>query len=113
MRLRSCLPPLLLLPACQMLAGSETRSIVHDIHSFSEPNRVRVTHASIDLLLDFEQHRARGTVEMAARTVVVFGVAAQDAAQVGIVPGERSGQDTLDECSRSRVRRTGSPKSLR
>ena len=52
--------------ACQSLPGSSPRTIVKDIHSFSEPNRVRVTHASLDLTLDFEAREAHGTVELAA-----------------------------------------------
>src|SRR5262245_2020652 len=51
--------------ACRSLPHSPPPSIVQDIHSFSEPNRVRVTHASLDLTLDFGAHEARGVVELA------------------------------------------------
>jgi len=43
---------------------SPTRAIPMDIHSHSEPNRVRVTHVSLDLVLDFEAREARGTAEL-------------------------------------------------
>ncbi len=36
-----------------------------DIHSLSEPDRVRVTHLDLDLALDFEAKVARGTAELA------------------------------------------------
>ncbi len=55
---------LLLTSACRAMPHSPPRTIVHDIHSFSEPNRVRVTHAALDLTLDFEAREARGTVEL-------------------------------------------------
>jgi len=55
----------LLALACRSVPGSAPRTIVHDIHSFSEPNRVRVTHASLDLTLDFGAREAHGTVELA------------------------------------------------
>jgi len=51
--------------ACQAAHHSAPRTIVRDIHSFSQPNRVRVTHASLDLALDFAAREARGTVELA------------------------------------------------
>jgi aminopeptidase N len=52
-------------PGCQHLPHAPPRTIVHDAHSFSEPNRVRVTHASLELALDFGASEARGTVELA------------------------------------------------
>lgn len=64
MRLVLCLPPLLLALACQALPHRAPARIVPDIHSSSEPNRVRVTHASLDLELDFELREARGTVDL-------------------------------------------------
>jgi aminopeptidase N len=59
-------PVLLLAAGCHAMSGSgsQPRTIVHDLHSFSEPNRVRVTHAALDLTLDFEAREARGTVEL-------------------------------------------------
>ncbi len=36
-----------------------------DVHSLSEPDRVRVTHLELDLALDFEAKVARGTAELA------------------------------------------------
>ena len=56
---------LLLASGCQTVFPAPPRSIVRDIHSFSEPNRVRVTHASLDLTLDFAAREARGAVELA------------------------------------------------
>jgi leukotriene-A4 hydrolase len=53
----------LLLPACAGLRSAPS-TIIHDDHSFAEPNRVRVTHASLDLTLDFEAKVARGTVTL-------------------------------------------------
>src|SRR5262245_57205416 len=53
-----------LVSACQALPHAPPRTIVHDIHSFSEPNRVRVTHAALDLTLDFDARAAHGTVEL-------------------------------------------------
>jgi aminopeptidase N len=35
-----------------------------DIHSHSQPNHVRITHASLDLTLDFERQEARGSVRL-------------------------------------------------
>ena len=35
-----------------------------DIHSYAEPDRVRVTHVSLDLDLDFEARRAHGHVRL-------------------------------------------------
>jgi aminopeptidase N len=65
MRVLPCSSLLLLATACQSLPHPPTPTIVRDIHSFSEPNRVRVTHASLDLTLDFEAGEARGVVELA------------------------------------------------
>src|SRR5262245_40384356 len=64
MRVLPCSSLLLLATACQSLPGSTPHEIVHDTHSFSHPNRVRVTHASLDLALDFQAREARGTVEL-------------------------------------------------
>jgi aminopeptidase N len=63
----SLLPVLVgLLAACQALPGPDRpRTIVRDEHSFAEPNRVRVVHASLDLTLDFDAQVARGTAELA------------------------------------------------
>ncbi len=36
-----------------------------DVHSHAEPNRVRVTHLSLDLTLDFDEREARGSAELA------------------------------------------------
>ena len=38
---------------------------VHDVHSFAEPERVRVTHVALELTLDFEASRARGSARLA------------------------------------------------
>jgi aminopeptidase N len=54
---------LALLGSCQAL-GSARHQFVRDPHSFSEPNRVRVTHVALDLTLDFEAHVASGEVEL-------------------------------------------------
>jgi aminopeptidase N len=35
-----------------------------DLHSFAEPERVRVTHVALDLVLDFDASRARGVVAL-------------------------------------------------
>jgi aminopeptidase N len=40
------------------------REIPMDVHSHAEPNRVRVTHVSLDLELDFERQRADGSVHL-------------------------------------------------
>ena len=60
-----------LVSACRALPHAPPRTIVHDIHSFSEPNRVRVTHAALDLTLDFAEMR-------------VFATAASDAQRIAI-----------------------------
>ncbi|MSR63745.1 MAG: M1 family peptidase [Planctomycetes bacterium] len=57
--------PLFLLVACQALPHAPARPIVRDIHSFAEPNRVRVTHAALELALDFAKKEASGTVTLA------------------------------------------------
>jgi len=63
--MRRLFPLLLVLAAaCQTLGRAPRRPIVHDIHSFAEPNRARVTHVALDLALDFERREARGTVEL-------------------------------------------------
>ncbi len=43
-------------------ASPPARPIVHDVHSFSEPERVRVTRVELDLALDFDARSARGEV---------------------------------------------------
>ena len=62
------LPLLCLAPACLALACAHLRSApeeVHqDIHSYAEPNRARVTHVALDLLLDFDAKEARGTAAL-------------------------------------------------
>jgi len=58
------LPALLLAAACRSLATSERPPVVRDIHSFAEPNRVRVEHVDLDLELDFQAREARGTAEL-------------------------------------------------
>jgi leukotriene-A4 hydrolase len=40
------------------------RPLPYDEHSHAQPNRVRVTHVSLDLSLDFAAHEARGSVEL-------------------------------------------------
>jgi aminopeptidase N len=45
-------------------APAPPRPVVADPHSFSQPNRVRVTHAALDLTLDFDKKVAAGTVEL-------------------------------------------------
>lgn len=63
--MRFALLTLLLLPACHALPASLARPVTPDVHSFAEPSRVRVRHASLDLALDFDARVARGTVELA------------------------------------------------
>ncbi len=65
MRLAQLTFLLALLPACRSLPAPVSRPVIHDPHSFAEPARVRVTHVSLDLALDFERREARGTVELA------------------------------------------------
>ena len=37
---------------------------VHDPHSHAQPDRVRVSHVSLDINLDFEAQAVRGTAEL-------------------------------------------------
>ena len=41
--------------------GAETGEIAHDIHSFAEPNAVRVKHCSLDLAASFEHRTLTGS----------------------------------------------------
>ena len=43
-------------------AAGEDSPPVHDPHSFSAPEAVRMTHLDLDLVLDFEARRVRGSV---------------------------------------------------
>ena len=52
----------LLAPACALTGRAPTLPM--DKHSHAEPNRVRVTHASLELELDFERSQARGSVRL-------------------------------------------------
>jgi aminopeptidase N len=54
----------LLLPSCATLHRAPA-PIPRDVHSFAQPGRVRVTHVSLDLYLDFARRAALGTVELA------------------------------------------------
>jgi aminopeptidase N len=53
------------LSSCASFGARKIPTLVRDPHSFSEPNRVRVTHVALDLALDFGQKSARGTAELA------------------------------------------------
>jgi aminopeptidase N len=69
--MRTTIPLALLLaclanPACRSSRPAPPRAeFPDDIHSFAEPERVRVTHVELDLELDFEQRIAHGQVELA------------------------------------------------
>jgi hypothetical protein len=58
---------LLLAGACRTAGGPTSRLPVPegadamDQHSHAEPHRVRATHVSLDLTLDFAAHQVRGT----------------------------------------------------
>lgn len=65
---------LALFPACRTLHDPAALRVVNDPHSFAQPNHVRVTHASLELALDFEEREARGTVEL---TLQRFGRSAE------------------------------------
>ena len=55
-------------PGCETVRHFEfatpPRPIPMDIHTHAEPNKVRVTHVSLDLKLDFEAKRAEGTARL-------------------------------------------------
>ncbi len=54
----------LALAAAACTATGRAPSLPMDIHSHAQPNLVRVTHASLDLTLDFEQQQVRGSVRL-------------------------------------------------
>ena len=55
---------LLFFAACQSTRTGAHRELPLDHHSFSQPNRVRMTHVDLDLDLDFARSVARGTVRL-------------------------------------------------
>jgi hypothetical protein len=56
--------PALALALAACAATGRAPSQPMDIHSHAQPQLVRVTHASLDLTLDFERHEARGQVRL-------------------------------------------------
>ncbi len=49
--------------------ATDQRPLPHDVHSYGQPDSVRVTHVSLDLTPDFDAKKLRGTARLAiART---------------------------------------------
>src|SRR4026207_2198025 len=46
-------------------ADSKAWQLPHDIHSFAQPEKARVTNVSLDLTPDFSAHLLRGTARLA------------------------------------------------
>jgi leukotriene-A4 hydrolase len=46
-------------------ADTQTWQLPHDIHSFAQPKKARVTNVSLDLTPDFSAHQLRGTARLA------------------------------------------------
>ncbi len=55
---------LFLVAACQSMNLGSSGASARDVHSLADPHAVRVTHASLDLELDFDAREVRGTVEL-------------------------------------------------
>jgi hypothetical protein len=51
--------------ACASTPEPGPAAITMDIHSHADPTRVRVTHVSLDLTVDFDSKRVTGTAELA------------------------------------------------
>lgn len=52
------------LAACSAPTASDHQELTLDVHSFAEPNRVRVKHVSLELALDPERRVARGSATL-------------------------------------------------
>ncbi|MEO7647460.1 MAG: M1 family aminopeptidase/hydrolase, partial [Gemmatimonadaceae bacterium] len=48
-----------------MTDATDQRPLPHDVHSYGQPDSVRVTHVSLDLTPDFAAKRLRGTARLA------------------------------------------------
>jgi aminopeptidase N len=109
----STLLPLVLLTACRVLPEPANRAVVDDVHSFSEPNRVRVTHASLDLTLDFAKQEARGSVELAVKRIDPSAPLVLDTN--GLIVESVTGQNgtPLEWTLGSEVERFGRPLTIR